>query len=253
MTTEPLNPSEETTHPETTHPLLAAVHATFPLTVEGDPDSIKFNSNEYIQECIRQLPSSVTYNGGTYYFDGGDLGSLEIELDELDLDLEDLVNDHFCGDAPDYSEYMSNSNDVGQTTLKAVREAWMAHTGRSAEDYLWGVVVEAMGAARNDEAKVGSSHHLELVEEQVALRAQAAQDRNKAQAEYGKADRDRQRLEADLKWATEVIGTLQVADAIQEKAAGLVRVIEDAQQARQQALSGEQDDNNSQPTEEAQA
>ncbi len=249
MTTEPLNPSEETTHPETTHPLLAAVHETFPLTVDADGlGSTEFNADEYIRECITRLPSSVTYNGGTYYFDGGALGDLEIEIEDLELDLEDLVSDHFCGDAPDYSEYMSNSNDVGQTSLGEVRAAWMAHFGRSSEDYLWAVIVEAMGAARNDEAKVA----LELMEAEQRKTAFAHSTADAALDDYGKAARDRKRLEADLKWAAEVIGTLQVADAIQEKAAGLVRVIEDAQQARQQASSGEQDDKPP-ATEEAQA
>ena len=252
MTEQDNTTAEDTTPNPNPSALIAdAVSQPFPLTVEGQDEAApEFKADQYIDDCIDQLSTNVDYHYGTYTFDGGALGDLEIEIEDLEIDLQDVVRDNWCGSAPDWGEYMTGaSNDVGQTTLGDVRKAWMAHTGRSIEDYLWAVTVEAMGAARNAEATVG----LELVEGQQALTQQAEQDRDKAQAEYGKADRDRQRLEADVKWAAGVIGTLQVAGPIQQKAEALVRVIEEAERMRLEALALGAEEGEVAGTEEAQA
>ena len=223
--------------PESTNSALdrSVVTEPFPLTPEGvTAPKPEFSADRYIDDCIDQLSSNVDYHYGTYRFDGGALGELEIEIDDLEIDLQDVVRDNWCGSAPDWTEYVSDeSAEPVCATLAGVRAAWMAHTGRTIEDYLWVVTVEAMRATRDAEATVG----LELVEASGRQTLQAEQDRDKAQAEYGKADRDRQRLEADLKWAAEVIGTLQVAEPIRERAAGLMRVIEETEKVRREALA----------------
>ena len=206
-----------------------------------------FDAAGYIAECIDGLPTDVPYYYGTYSFDGGALGELELELDAVDLDLCDIVGDNWCGNAPDADEYLSGGAAV---TLAGVREAWMAHHKRGMEDYLWAVVTEVMNAKANGEAKVG----LELVEAEQQRTAQAVQDRDKAQTLYGKAHRNLAALREDLAWAAGILGDAPYdrGRLRQERAARIKGTLEQLAQMEAEANTPDTTPDTT-PTDEAQA
>ena len=170
---------------------------TFTLSLPSTFDSSTYG--EFATAAIGYL-GSVEVNVYSYGFDGGDLGQLELDLEDVEVDLSDALGDFDINNAIEMAERYTDlsSEPVEQKiTLTQVREAFCEAHGCTPYEYLARIAEEitdtAMVLARTsvmteyeNQARQESERVTAASEADKLVVEQSIQDRNKAQELYGK-------------------------------------------------------------------
>ena len=166
---------------------------TFAINLPSSLDSSLLG--EFASSAIAHL-GSVEVTVYSYEFDGGDLGRLELDLEDVEVDLSDALCEYTINSAIERAEMNADyaSETVEQKiTLTQVREAYCEDRDCSPYEFLAAVGEEITMAAMNERDRA-VRHELRQEVERAKASAetdklvveQSIQGRNKAQELYGK-------------------------------------------------------------------
>lgn len=137
-------------------------------------------------------PIEVTVYG--HCIDGGELGHLEVDLEDVEVDLSDALGDYAISNAVRKAKYEGACGEdfTHEVTLTEVREAYCREHGCSPYEFLAAVGEEIANAAMNERDRAVRHELRQEVERARAgteadnlLVAQAIEDRDKAQKLMG--------------------------------------------------------------------
>jgi len=219
-------PPEEQTIMTPIDTLLASAPTS--LSIEGvgiDPDNLDptdyFDVDGYVRHCINCISESyehTTYTDVETTIDGGDLGELDIRLDEveveIEIDLEEAVGNSYCGTPPSPDEYfdVSELRSSGEVTCK---EFFAAHTAKTEDPRV--LVLQAIEYMV--EQRTGRMVPLERYTADCESRDATAAELRQQLGSMSQQLDAAEALSTDLEWALTVLATLQVSDEVRQRAA----------------------------------
>jgi hypothetical protein len=165
---------------------------TFTFTLPLSADCADYTA--FAHGFVSNLGTIEVYVSG-HCIDGGDLGQLEIDLEDVEVDLSDAIGDYAIGNAvrEAKNEGACGEDFTQEVTLTEIREAYCKEHGCSPYEFLAAVGEEIAIAAMNDRDRAVRHELRQEVERAKAsvhadtlVVEQSIQDRNKAQELYGK-------------------------------------------------------------------
>jgi hypothetical protein len=172
------------------------------MTISSNTFTLPISANagdytDFAHAFVSNL-TSVSVSVSQHEIDGGDLGGLEIDLEDIDVNVSEYIDEYTINSAIEAvkREGAAGEDFTEEFTLEQIREAYCAEHGRTPYEYLADVAQEIAETARNAaQASMEIEHQHKNRQESERAKAsahadtllvkQVVEDRNKAQELYG--------------------------------------------------------------------
>jgi len=200
---------------------------TFTLSIKHPTlTGVELDMTSLASDLLKDQDGDYCTNVYNYSIDAGELGYVEVDLTDVEVDVNDLLNDikadaqNMTVDVDRYFD-LSDCEVEAQVTLQSVREAYCEQHEVTGSQYIGAVVEEYVQSVR----EAAAQKYLDQGKESRKLFDGAMEEIDEERASFAKKERDLVRFRNDLLWAVGVMSNMQLSDEAQERIRGILSVM----------------------------
>jgi len=196
---------------------------TFTLPITPITDAVTLDEG-IVEAILDQCDDEYNLSVYDHTIDGGELGELSVDLEDVDADLSDYLHEMKRNvSIEDPSAYLdfTECDDEQEFTLKSVREAYCEQHEVTGSQYIGAVVEEYVQSVK----EAAAQKYLDQGKESRKLFDGAMEEIDEERASFAKKERDLVRFRNDLLWAVGVMSNMQLSEAAQERIRGILSVM----------------------------